>query len=481
VTRALALAFALASVAPPARAALWEAERDWSEAEEGRFAAWIEANVDEGFFLHPPIAHDCADLPYALRWVYARERRLPVAATAIDGRRFGHWSPQFQPVSRGSWRRDAHFLAALEFLFANTGTKTLGEDTYPVALDRAHLQAGVVYHAEHHAAVVSRVVLDGTEPHPLVTWESTLPPAVRRLRVGVFSGSAPVDHSHGLRRFRWPVRKDGGWDYVDVEFQSGWSEEQYDLAFVAGKVSFALAVAERLAPEPAPPDRQFLKYAEQAERLARERVPIVLAGHRACSKAPARCKEGSGLWELYSTPNRDARMLGFLARVRELVEGGRVDRTWAFDVMRSKGIEIGATLDGARDAAVGVRGGPDRGQRIDLLELYEHADLVSSEPADPIEQRWGRAACATLAERAAAVEESIAFLRSNQSEAPDDYAVRAVELRQRELDAIDGDRRAKGCLPADGEEFDSEAAPVAAPAAAPSVSAPPPLANEAAR
>jgi hypothetical protein len=448
--RALGLALVLAAAAPvAARAALWQAEREWSEEEEVRFAAWIEANVGEDFFLDPRIAHDCADLPYALRWIYARERRLPVAATTIEGQRFGHWSPRFDPVSRGSWRRDGHFLAALAFLFGNTGTKTLPVDSYPVALDREHLRAGVLYHAEHHAAVVSRVALDGTEPHPLVTWESTLPPAVRRLRVGVFSGGTPVDRGQGLRRFRWPVRKGGGWEYPDVEFQSGWSEEQFQLAFTAGKVSFARAVAERLAPEPVPPDRQFLKYVEQAERLARERVPIVLAGHHACVRAPRRCGEGTDLWELYSTPNRDARMLGYLARVRELVEGGRVDRSYAFEVMRAKGIEVGIRLRGEGEPLRGVRGGPDRGERIDLLELYENAEHVSSEPADPVEQRWGRAACTSLAGRAAALEESISFLASSHGETPDGYARRAVELRQRELDAVQGAQRARGCLPPD--------------------------------
>ena len=447
-SRALALALVLAaSAAAPARAALWQAERAWSEEEEAGFAAWIEAEVGEDFFLSPRIAHDCADLPYALRWIYARERRLPVAATTIDGERFGHWSKEFGPATRGSWRRDGNFLWALEYLFGNTGTKTLPEDTYAVALDRARLRAGVVYHAEHHAGVVSRVALDGTEPHPLVTWESTLPPAVRRLRVGIFSGGTPADRGQGLRRFRWVERRESGWDYVDVEFQWGWSEEQYASSFTAGKLSFARAVAERLAPDPVPPDRQFLRYVEQAERLARERVPIVLDGHATCANAPGRCAEGTPLWELYSTPNRDARMLGYLARVRELVDGGLVDRAFAFEVMRAKGIEVGATLDGAAEPPTGGHAGPDRGERIDLLELYENAEHVSSEPGDPLEKRWGRAACASLADRAAALEESIAFLASNQSEAPDEYAARAVELRRRELDAVQGELRAEGCAP----------------------------------
>src|SRR4029453_4869441 len=99
-----------------------------------------------------------------------------------------------------------------------------------------------------------------------------------RLRPGVFSGWAPESKGHGLRRFRWLEHTPKGWRYLPLERQPGYSEEQFELAFVAGKISFAAAVAERLAPDPVPPVRQALRFAAQAERLARERVPIVTAG-----------------------------------------------------------------------------------------------------------------------------------------------------------------------------------------------------------
>ncbi len=441
--RRIALVGALLAALPQAaRGALWVAERDWSEAEEAGFAAWVEAAVGEDLFLRPDLPHDCADVPYALRWIYARERRLPVAATSVEGELFGHWSTRFAPVSQGSWKQDPSFLAALRFLFGMTGTKTLPDDTYPVALDRVHLRAGVVYHAEHHASVVARVALDGTEPHPLVTWESTLPPAVRRLRPSVFSGSAPAQPGHGLRSFRHVERAPEGWRYVPLERQPGYSEEQFDLAFVAGKVSFAGAVAERLAPDPVPPTRQALKFAAQAERLARERVPIVAAGARACAGARDRCAEGTGLWELHSTPNRDARMLGYLARVRDLVEAGEVDRGWVLEVMRVHGIEIAA------------------GRRITLLDLYENASYVSSEPSDPLEKRWGLAACDSIGDRVGALERSIEFLRDQDqagAEASDAYVAQAIEHRERELVLLAEERLSEGC-----------------PATPPAVSAPPP-------
>jgi hypothetical protein len=429
----------LALEAAPSSAALWQAEREWSEAEEAGFAAFVETEVDPDFFVRAGLAHDCADILYGLRWIYARERGLPVAATAVEGGLIGHWSARFGPVDRRrSWTRDPNFLEALRFVFGMTGTRTLPVDTYPVAIGREHLRAGVVYREENHAYVVAQVVLDGTEPHPLVTWESTMPPAVRPLRNGVFAPSAPQAGSgDGLRRFRWVEKTRAGWQLVPLERQPGYSEEQFSTAFVSGH-PYAESVARRLEPEQAPPIVQALRYLAQVERLARERVPIVLAGHRACAKTGdnGACREGGALWELYSTPNRDARMLGYLARVRALVEAREVEPEWVLDLMRAKGIDVGAPLGD---------GDPDAARRIDLTDLYYNARFVSSEPGDEIAMRWGRAVCETLAERVAALEESLAFLRARAGAPGDDYTAQAIEDRELELSDLEEERRIAGC------------------------------------
>jgi hypothetical protein len=429
----------LALEAAPCGAALWQAEREWSEAEEAGFAAFVEAEVDPDFFVRAGLAHDCADILYGLRWIYARERGLPAAASAVDGGLVGHWSARFGPVNRRrSWTRDANFLAALRFVFGMTGTRTLPADTYPVAVDREHVRAGVVYREENHAYVVAQLVLDGTEPHPLVTWESTMPPAVRPLRNGVFAPSAPQAGSgDGLRRFRWVEKARAGWQLVPLERQPGYSEEQFSTAFVEGH-PFAESVARRLEPEQAPPIVQVLRYMAQVERLARERVPIVLAGYRACAKSGdnGACREGGALWELYSTPNRDARMLGYLARVRALVEAREVEPEWVLDLMRAKGIDVGAPLE---------EGDSEAARRIDLTDLYYNARFVSSEPGDEITKRWGRAVCESLGDRIAAIEASLAFLRERSSRAGDDYAADAIESRELELAELEEEREVAGC------------------------------------
>ena len=438
MARLLALLLFLCAVPTSAGAALWKAERTWDEAEEAAYGEWVEKNVDADFFVRAHLAHDCADILYGLRWIYARERRLPVAATGADGSVVGHWSDVFAPAGRGDWKKDANFLHALREVFALTGTRTVPLDTYPVAIDREHVHAGVVYRAENHAFVVGRVALDGTEPHPLVTWESTLPPAVRPLREGVFAPTAPAAGSgDGLRRFYWVEHTQRGWRLTPPERQSGYSDEQYSPQFVADH-PFAESVARRLEFEPAPPMVRVIGYLGQADRLARERVPIVVAGHRACGggKPKPACREGGALWELYSTPNRDARFLGYLARVRALADERDVEPGWVMDLMRAKVYDVGAPI---------FPGEGEEARLLSLVNLYEEGRFVSSEPGDSIAKRWGQAVCETLGDRASALGSSLAFLRERAADPNDTYTARAIESNERELALVDGDRRKNGC------------------------------------
>jgi hypothetical protein len=438
--RARILLLLLVLLALPVRsgAALWKAERTWNEAEEAAFGEWVEANVDADYFVRAKLAHDCADILYALRWIYARERRLPVAATAADGTLVGHWSALFAPAGRGDWKRDANFLAALRTVFGMTGTRTLPVDTYPVAIDHEHLHAGVIYRAESHAYVVARVVIDGTEPHPLVTWESTLPPAVRPLREGVFAPTAPtLGSGDGLRRFYWVEHTQAGWRLVPPERQSGYSDEQYESSFLA-EHPFAEAVARRLETEPAPPMVRVLGFLAQADRLARERVPIVTAGHRACGGGKPResCREGGALWELYSTPNRDARLMGYLARVRALADEHDVEPEWVLSLLRAKVYDVGAPI---------FPGEGEEARLLPLVTLYDEGRFVSSEPGDSIAKRWGQAVCESLSDRATALEGSLTFLRERATDPNDTYTLRAIESNERELALLADDRKKHAC------------------------------------
>ena len=59
-------------------------DRRWTVEEEQRFGEWVEENITEDFFIRHKIPVDCADVPYAIRWIYARIAHLPAAATTKD-------------------------------------------------------------------------------------------------------------------------------------------------------------------------------------------------------------------------------------------------------------------------------------------------------------------------------------------------------------------------------------------------------------
>jgi hypothetical protein len=61
-------------------------EGRWTLQEENLYSEWVEATITEDFFVRHDIAVDCADAVYAIRWIYARIRHLPAAATTEDER-----------------------------------------------------------------------------------------------------------------------------------------------------------------------------------------------------------------------------------------------------------------------------------------------------------------------------------------------------------------------------------------------------------
>src|SRR4030042_6832324 len=70
-------------------------DRRWTVEDEYLYGKWVETNVTEDFFIRYKIPVDCADVPYAIRWIYARVAGLPAAATTKDGIKIGHWSTEW--------------------------------------------------------------------------------------------------------------------------------------------------------------------------------------------------------------------------------------------------------------------------------------------------------------------------------------------------------------------------------------------------
>src|SRR5512139_1011588 len=173
---------------------LWEVgDRRWTVEEERRFERWVGETITEDFFIRYKIPTDCADAVYAIRWIYARINHLPAAATTINGRQIGHWSTDWKYLpTHPDWHQDERFRAALLCLFPKTWTGTLPFDTYPIRVSPDSVRPGSLFLVtQSHTGIIGHVFLDGSQAHPLQTWESALPVKVQKLSLKYFFATKP--------------------------------------------------------------------------------------------------------------------------------------------------------------------------------------------------------------------------------------------------------------------------------------------------
>src|SRR4030042_1534413 len=225
-------------------------DRRWTEEEEVQYGRWVEKNITEDFFFRYKIPVDCADVPYAVRWIYARIAHLPAAATTKEEKFIGHWSIEWGHLpTHSEWHKDLRFRTALLNMLSETTTRTLPLDTYPIRIDPDSVTPGTVFFVtESHSGVIGRVISDGSSAHPLQTWEATLPVKLQKLSGRDFLTTRPESTIYsGLVKFRWLIIENGNWKYLPVKEHPFYSLEQYSGSFTEGYSNFVEAVAKRIA------------------------------------------------------------------------------------------------------------------------------------------------------------------------------------------------------------------------------------------
>ncbi len=396
---------------------IWEVgDRRWTAEEEHRFEKWVEDTITEDFFLYYRIPADCADAVYAIRWIYARIAHLPAAATATDGKLIGHWSTDWKHLpTHPEWDKDERFRAALLYVLRKTWTGTLPFDTYPVRISPDSVTPGTLFLVrESHAGIISHVSLDGSQAHPLQTWESALPVRVQKLNPGYFFSPKPEAKARsGLVKFRWPVSENGEWKYLPVEEHPFYSEEQYDPGFCDGYADFVEAVAKRIDPATYAPTEKVAKVMETATRLLRERVPIVLEGYEECRHGG--CPEGSELWEIYSTAGRDGMILSLMDHLSQIIESNHLDQKRVKEAMDA--IPIAITKD----------------RSVTLYDVYQNYLWFSPHPEDSIEARWGLRKCEMIHAQTRTTKNSIAFIEKTYRKKDPRYADFSIQQQLLQL------------------------------------------------
>ncbi len=396
---------------------IWEVgDRRWTIEEERKFEKWVDETITEDFFIRYGIPTDCADAVYATRWIYARIAHLPAAATTTDGRLIGQWSSDWKHLPTDpEWERDERFLAALFYLFPRTWTGTLPLDTYPVRVSPDSVRPGTLFLVtESHTGIVGHVFRDGSQAHPLQTWESALPVRVQKLKLRYFFSPKPEYKARsGLVRFRWPVCENGEWKYLPVKEHPFYSEEQYSPSFYNGTDDFLAAVAKRIDSTERAPEEKIEKETETVARLLKERVSIVREGYECCRDAS--CPEGSELWEIHNTLGRDGMISSLMDDLSQIIIRNHLDQQKIKERLESISINISEQ------------------HSVTAYQIYQNYLWLSSDPEHSIEARWGLKKCEMIDAQTRATHDSIAFIDRMYRRKDPKYADFSIQQQQRIL------------------------------------------------
>ena len=413
----LLLAFPFSSIGQMVRESpsqVWEVgDRRWTIEEEQNYSQWVETTMTEDFFIRHKIPVDCADVPYAVRWIYARIARLPAAATTKDGKLIGHWSTEWGKLpTHSEWDKDPRFRRVLLHVLTETTTRTLPYDTYPTQITPDAVTPGTTFFVtESHSGIISHVILDGSHAHPLQTWESTVPAKIQKLNQKNFLSPRPESTIYsGLVKFRWPVVQNGQWKYLPSMEHPFYSEEQYQSTFYEECADFTEAVAKRIDPTAYDPWEKVDRVIDTIIRSLLERGPIVSEGYRQCRKGG--CPEGSSRWEIHSTPGRDGMITLLIEHLSQVMESNALDKDRLKEKMEAIWIPISEV------------------DSVTLYHIYQNYLWLSPHPGDSIEARWGMKKCDMILAQTRSAKSSIAFIEKTYRRKDPKYANFAVQQQE---------------------------------------------------
>ncbi len=377
-------------------AAVWEAKNKWDNRWEKQYQTWVNKNWTEEFFmdekkpLYNKLEHDCADATYLMRLIFSYERKLPFIVNNPQKRgklisnKMKRWDklPQHKRVR-----------AFMDYISDMTSTKSLKNDTYPVALN--DLKPGDLYVAP---GVHSYQVVNITDTGIAEVMASTTPKAPRFMsRIASFPFYVPEDiknESDGYRRWKWPSRIQ-----KPNKVQPGYSPEQYKIAkdVKMNYVAFTDIIARRLGKRAEQPAEKTLRLLIALCMYANDRAVYVYDAlwHLQKVRKKGRQCMNRQEYDAYSTPSRDKRLAAFFGSVKH-----HLDKSWKLD-SRTRPQIMAATVFNRRtpppretkltnDFCM-VQMSLGEKYYISLRELRQNIESgrVISDPHASLEHRWG--------------------------------------------------------------------------------------------
>jgi hypothetical protein len=392
-----------------AQAAVWETKNEWNEAYEREFSQAIKS-LPLNIFSNPQskwkgLPTDCADAAYALRVIFAYDRKLPVKFRGHHGKfitndmtDFDNAQPPAGSTEDVETFRVKRFIRHVNYY---TDTITLVKDSYPVEINRLRVRPGTMFlnpkggkdvpitHRSGHVYYVADVRHNGVVKYV----SSTVPILVRDLMPRYGVTFAPMGETGGFRAWKWP-------HISDNEKQPGESLEQFTKRFGGwqpkGYRNFDLwsswqnAVRAKIRIDTAEtPEEDFQLQLENVRVMVKDRALVVKRAWEAYKKSGSQCMDQGG-YDNWSTSTRDVRLQVELQYLHDSATKyvNATQGSWNWDT-------AGALQQFLRKLRFQVMDDDGRGRPVvlDFTDLWDafHTEkvLAISEPEHSPLVRWG--------------------------------------------------------------------------------------------
>jgi len=369
-----------------AKAAVWRNEHEWSADWEKKYSEWIRTSFNEDIFVTGPysgLRTDCSDAVYMARAIFAYENKLPFVIRDSTGgsNRLSNSMSRFDSTS-DSHKRARKFIA---YVGEVTSTKTMPQDTYPVAINRRNVRSGTVWSRPSrrenniirriirgnsedpgHAETVKKVAETGV----LTLIGSTVPKEVRKLHTTSSMVFMPEGTATGLRNWMQP-------DYYQRSKADlpGYSLEQFNTIGNDGGgrslQRWNKEVQRRLALREETREESIQRQADDLCGLVNDRVAIIKESEAHRRALGGACMDRDD-YDSYSTPSRDK-------RIKETLE----------QLMHAAGVEDISGIERPLRRCADIQ--ITSGKAISLYEFSSRllAKRVSSNPNHNFDARWG--------------------------------------------------------------------------------------------
>ncbi len=375
---------------------VWTSTSEWDASWENRYRQWVVANWKDDIFMNPakPIYYkyetDCADASYAMRLMFAYENKLPFVIN--NQQRPGQLITNNMSTWNNLSSEGQRVRQFMNYVADMTSTKSLRQDTYPIALD--DIKAGDIYVAP---GVHSYQIVEITETGIAEVMASTTPKTARfMLRTPSFPFYVPEDKAlgDGYRRFKQPqnIRK-------PASAQPGYSEEQFRLAadLEYDYVAFTDVISKKLGRRPERPDEKTTRLLLALCMYANDRSVYVydaLWHVQEIRKEGRQCMTARE-YDDYSTPGRDKRLGMFFSSVRHHLDRvGRFDprsqpARWAKAVFSIDEPPAGEMKHLNDFCMVQMTLGEELYMTLRELRKNMEGGHLVSDPHAPLQYRWG--------------------------------------------------------------------------------------------